>query len=344
MQTWPKIKTLVSIFFNVITNSLLAKQAVIFFITACSLKAYPQQVQSDEEYYSILDEYSHLGIGFTNRHNSFTVLFKDYKEANTRYVSNSKRVLGIGFHLFNVGLAFSMPLSTKEGAFNNIDFRSNILERRWGLDIAFQKYLGYESEVVRDDVFFSNTMINGYYIFNFRKYSLPATSKFLEIQNKNAGSFLGHVVFSRTRVQADSSLFSSMPLVPNDTLRRLRGFRFVYAGLLPGYGYTFSKNLFFANLALSVGPVHVWKKYDFERFDEKDFSFDWATLWRTTVGYSSKRLFYGISAYLSHLKVDYKEVGVNASSWQVKLFVGLRFQEKGVFRKSISDVYQAKKL
>ena len=330
-----------NIFFNVNTNSLLAIRAVIFMVTACYFNAYSQQVDSDTEYFSQLDDYSHVAFNLTNRHNSFLLKPGNNKDDFSKYVSSSNRVFGIGFHLFNIGFGLSMPLGKETGNIKNVDFRSNITDRRWGLDFILQKYKGYKSTVPREDVSYSNLTINGYYIVNFRKYSLPATANFLEIQNRNAGSLLGHVVFSRARIGADSSLFTTNTSM-SDTISQLNGSRFFYAGVLPGYGYTFVKNSFFTNVSLSFGPVHVWEKYSFASLTTTDFSFEWLTIVQAVLGYNSKRFFYGISTQLSRLEVDYQALSINTSSWQIKMFLGIRFQEKGLFRRSISDIYKRK--
>ena len=332
-----------NIYFNFNKFSLFAIRAVIYIFAACFFKAYSQEVNSSMEYYSALDEYSHVALGYTNRHNTFSLRHMADKSTKARYVSNSKQVVGLGFHLFDVGFGLAIPIAKGDGVLRNFDFRANAVHRRWGLDFTLQKYRGYTAKELRQDVSMANVSLNGYYIFNFRKYSMPATVNFLEIQNRSAGSFLGHVLLARTRQKADSALLERPVTISPDTLGTLRGFRFTYAGILPGYGYTFSKNMFFVNMSLSVGPVHVWERYDMGGFGDKDFSFEWATVGRASVGYSSSKLFYGVSAYLSRLEVDYENMAFLNSSWQIKLFFGIRFLEKGFFRKSLSDLYTLKR-
>ena len=325
-----------STFFNVDKFSLLATQAAVFFIAACCFEV-KAQINSDTEYYTSLNDYSHFSSHFTNRYNSFALKVKGDKSLNTKYVSNSKRIVGIGAHLFNMGLGIAFPVAKGDGVRKNFDFRANVAHRRWGLDFLLQKYRGFTGDVNREDITLGNIMLDGYYVFNHRRYSLPASINFLEKQNRSAGSFLGHVVFSRGRQRADSALFENDPALPFDTVRALQGTRYLYSGVLPGYGFTITRNSFFVNLALSLGPVHVWKKYDHGQFVRKDISFEWATVGRTTIGINNEKWFCGAGASLSRLEFDFEQISVLTSSWQIKLFAGVRFLEKGLFRKSISD-------
>ncbi len=100
---------------------------------------------------------------------------------------NNSASLGLGVYLFDLGLEIVFPLPLKEEKENTFgktratDLQLNIISRRWGADIVYQRYKGFYLSnpdipvpsgapyPQRPDIVTENLGINGFYVFNPRR-------------------------------------------------------------------------------------------------------------------------------------------------------------------------------
>ena len=272
------------------------------------------------------------------------------------YSATTNAYLGLGVYLFDIGLelSFRLPNETQDpatyGETDVFDFQTNLYGRKWGCDLAYQRYSGFFLErpgdhitgwqrgdplPQRPDLSMSNSQLNIFYIFNHNRFSYRSAFNQADMQTKSAGSFLLGVSASTFSFSADSTL---IPLESRDGFTEdaiVRAARFTVLGLLPGYAYNFIYKQFYLNLSLSVGPAHLWTRYTNEDRERNNIGIEPILNLRSALGYNSDSFFGGISIVNHAVSNQIDNLDINGTSGNVKFFIGYRFQEKGFLTKSI---------
>lgn len=272
------------------------------------------------------------------------------------YSSTTNSYLGLGVYLFNIGLelSFRLPNDRQDpgtyGETDVFDFQTNLYSKKWGADLTYQRYRGFYLEdpkahvsswnngdpfPQRRDLAISNSQLNVFYIFNHEKFSYRSAFNLADMQLRNAGSFLLGLSTSTFSFSADSTL---IPLESRNRFTEdaiLSGARFTVLGLLPGYAYNFVYKQFYLNLSLSVGPAHMWIRYTTQDRERNDIAIQPIVNIRSALGYNSPTFFGGLSVVSHAVSHEIDNLDINGSSGNVKLFIGYRFQEKGVLTKSL---------
>ena len=272
---------------------------------------------------------------------------KNNPESLTEYAPNTRTYLGLGVYLFDIGLEFSFGLPESEeqiqefGETDIFDFQSNIYAKRWGGDLAYQRYKGFFVQNTngrrRPDLSLFNIHANLFYVFNHKKFSYRAVYNLSEYQKKSAGSFILSTYFSRFLVKGDSAILSpnQRASVEGDFVRG----SFTTLAVMPGYAHTFIWKNFYANLAVSAGPGHQWISYDpVGDVSASLSSFNLLVNFRSALGYNGERFFGGLSFFSQTLDAVIEEVEISSFSGNVKLFFGLRFKEKGILKKRLINL------
>ncbi|MEQ8926265.1 MAG: DUF4421 family protein [Fulvivirga sp.] len=275
-----------------------------------------------------------------------------------RYSPSSNNFMGIGLYAFdlNIELSFKLPQDENQtpteifGKTDSFDFQTNIYAKKWGADVAFQRYNGMYMEdpqnhfddwqggdpyPIRDDLSLRYLQFNGFYIFNHKQFSFRSPYTQADRQLKSEGSFLLSFFVSNFRFSADSTLIppsarAAYPL--NNDLRRMR---VTTLALMPGYTYTLTKSNFYINGALSIGPGHLWTAYNRGDFSEENIGFRPVVNFRGGFGYNGSQFFAGASGFFQLVSAKLDNTNIASASGNIKLFVGIRIEEKGFMKKSI---------
>ena len=243
--------------------------------------------------------------------------------------------------------------SERYGESDVSDLYFNSFSRKWMADFTRQRYSGFyferswqpltalENRAQRSDVEIQNSALNFTYIFNNKKFSIRAPFQFNEHQKRSSGSFLFGFNVSKFQVSGDSAI-----TWPNDKLMFSEGSDFRYLdivslGLLPGYSYNLILRNYFLNLTALVGPSHYWVKYGtVENVRHYDIDFNLAASFRAALGYNGEHFFAGISFSTNTNQSRLLETLFSSSIQTFRLVGGMRFKEKGIFKKRISDLYK----
>ncbi|QSE97439.1 DUF4421 family protein [Fulvivirga lutea] len=275
-----------------------------------------------------------------------------------RYSPSSNNFMGFGIYAFdlNIELSFKLPQDEEKvpadifGKTESFDFQTNIYAKKWGADVAFQRYNGMYMEdpqnhfsdwqsgdpyPIRDDLSLRYFQFNGFYIFNHKKFSFRSPYTQADRQLKNQGSFLLSFFVSNFRFSADSTLIppsaqAAFPL--NDDLKRMR---VTTLALMPGYTYTLTQNNFYINGALSLGPGHLWTAYNRGDFSEENIGFRPVFNFRGGFGYNGPQFFAGASGFFQVVSAKLDNANIASASGNIKFFVGFRIKEKGIMKKSL---------
>ncbi len=281
------------------------------------------------------------------------------KSANKiTYNPSSSNYFGFGLYVFQIGVELSFKLHQNEankpiekfGETKSFDFQSNIYTKRWGADIAYQRYRGlyldkpgrhYSSYQAGDnypqrpDLTLRNFQLNTFYIFNHKKFSYRSAYNQADRQLKSSGSPILGIFFSNYKYDADSTLIpqSAQGAYPGNENNRFG--RISTVALFPGYTHTFIYRKFYFNASLSIGPAHLWTKYNVDDFEKEDITIRPIYNIRMATGFNGDWFFAGITLVNQVVSAKIDNLEVNGSSGNIKFFVGVRFQEVGLLKERL---------
>ena len=269
---------------------------------------------------------------------------------------NNSYSAGIRFNIFGIGIegSLAIPLATRNTVrFGNTDvseFSFNSISNQWLADFFWQRYTGFYFErswatlKIKDihpqapGLGVMNSGFSYTYIFNHRKFSIRSPYQFTEHQNKSDGSLLLGFVFSRFKIFGDTTI-----ILPSDQIYfgegvNSTGLDVVNMSLMPGYSYNFIHKNYFLNLTLLTGLAHYWINYDpLNGRKRYDIDLNLAASFRAALGFNGEKYFAGLSFQTQKHQAYYKETRITQSAGSFRLVAGIRFRERGIFTKRLSD-------
>jgi len=287
---------------------------------------------------------------------------KDLNDRHKRvtYKSNKPNALGLGMYVFELGVefTFAIPLAQKRkeiyGESKVSDLQLNILNKKWGLDLYYQKYKGFYIDdpdikippntpfPQRPDIETRNIGLTGNYVFNNKKFSFRSTYNFIERQLLSAGSFLVFSSINGFKARGDSAILGDAYRNDFGTDAKIREIKSTTFSIAPGYTYSLIHNGFFINGTLAVGPAHNWLSYESEDGSRKDdIEFTAFVVARVGIGYNGDHFFGGLSYVRQGSRAKFETVQLTSSTGTLKILVGYRFREVGLLHRRVSEIPNA---
>lgn len=270
---------------------------------------------------------------------------------------NNNYSAGIGFFIFdvNIELTGGIPLSersyTRFGITETRDLQMNVITNKLGVELYSQRYEGFyvvnpSANVIapqpfpqRSDLESRNVGYSMVYVFNPKRYSLPATYTFAERQLKSQGTFLLQTSLSSWILRTDTALVSSAIRDAFGTGASLTQGAFTSLDLGPGYAHNLIFKGFFLNLTLFMAPSHTWMKYEeSNRLERYDIQINFSSGVRAAVGYNSDKFYAGLSLTNQAKVISFTETELINNRRAIKFVLGFRFEEKGILQKSAIDL------
>ncbi|MCX6249871.1 MAG: DUF4421 family protein [Bacteroidetes bacterium] len=266
------------------------------------------------------------------------------------YRPNANVRIGIaGFwKWFGLGLSIDNPFyNTDRGAYGkttSLDLRINVYGRFIAGELFFQKYKGFyissperkdETHYIIPSMQTLSLGLSGYWVYNFRRFSIRAAFIQNERQKKSAGSFVVRPAFLYYQISSDNGIIPAAIIdayhIPLENL--ITSGKFYSVGLSPGYVYTlvFLKNLYLT-AAVFPGVAAQFSSFSHIGIVHSDFGFNFQLSGRFAFGYNSDKWFLGGSVQTGFNEVPDKLSNALFSYdvTQFRLWGGLRFD---VFRK-----------
>lgn len=270
--------------------------------------------------------------------------------AAAEFKPNTPNGLGLGLYLFDLGLEFVFPMPQepeKENQFGKTratDLQLNILSRRWGGDVVYQRYKGYYFSnpnppiqpgypyPQRPDIVTENLGIDGVYAFNSRRFSLRSSFTFADRQLRSSGGFLIAGSYNSYEIDGDSAIAN--PFKPTQSFTELDYRTYAVA---PGYAHNFViQKKFFVSLLLAVGPaVQDFRFTDINGERHADTRVNSYIDFRAAIGYSTDRFFTGVTVSSQSRNVVFEDIRFSSVTTTGRILFGWRFQEKGFLTKSV---------
>lgn len=276
-----------------------------------------------------------------------------------QYNSNKPYSLGVGMYLFELGfeIAFAVPLDEQSkriyGESKSRDVQLNILGKKWGADLFYQRYSGFyvddpESPVPagtpylqRPDIVTRNTGLTVNRIFNDNRFSFRSAYNFAERQLTSAGSLIVFATFDTQMTRGDSAIIGRQFADEFAESALINQIRSSNLGVAPGYSYSLIFKGFFINGTLAIGPGHNWMKYQLEDGTEVSrLRFSAVVAARISLGYNGDTFFGGLTFMNQGRNSKFGDVQFSNTQSAFKILFGFRFRESGVLKKRVWDLLQ----
>lgn len=331
---------------------MLRVLCILFIVGTTSLAVAQPKVDSLRAFY--IQEYPHhffVWPVIKQRQLSFQAVDKDEKKERVDFIPNNEFTMGLGFYIFELGfeLTFAVPLNEKSkelyGESSARDLQLNILTKKGGADIYYQKYSGFYINdhrinipsgtpyPQRPDLTTKNFGMSGVYVFNNQKFSLRSSYTFAERQLRSKGSFLVYGTLNSFSMSADSAVLQDPVQQDLGQGSNFRTLEFTTISIAPGYSYNLVWKKFFLNATLTIGPAHHWIKYAEEGgLERNDISINSTSSLRFALGFNADRFFGGLGFTTQARVVTFEDVRVTNSSNLFKILAGYRFKEFGILK------------
>ena len=254
------------------------------------------------------------GIGYN------AMLYSDFK--TTLNVS-------IGFRGLSIGVSVN-PLSWT-GKYHDYEFNLNSYGNRWGIDIVYHNQQSAEGWIKFNDqeqirkldagTLLSKTLnADAYFVFNNKRFSIPAAFSQSYIQKRSAGSWLLGVSLMNQWVESTidtqkihSNKYSSLSI-----------------GVGAGYGYNFAMRKNWLLHLSAVPSVVIWSKtetWNGREWNKVSSHFpDVIMAGRAALVKNYRQNFMGISLIANFSAIgEASSMQVSTTKWRLRIFYGWRF-------------------
>lgn len=255
--------------------------------------------------------------------------------------ADPKITIGIMANYRGISAAFSLSPSKILSDISDMMSAINYYSNTFGIDVTFEKVNSFRGRTPLEShthklssaTNMRQFALTGYYVFNGKKFSLPAVFNSTWVQKRSAGSFLVQAAFNTGRVKIGNDLDTdeTVASIPE----RIDMNSLAIGG---GYGY----NLVAGKHWLLHGTVQpslmVWQNYKLHTTDRKgneevnkmDTShINFFIVGRLGAIYSWDRYFIGLTSVIQHSKSGKdSDFALRDTQWQVRAFFGWRVHTK----------------
>ncbi|MBL7849259.1 MAG: DUF4421 domain-containing protein [Cyclobacteriaceae bacterium] len=277
---------------------------------------------------------------------------------NVEFKPNNAYGLGLGVYLFDLGLEFVFPMPVAQdrtnvfGSTRSTDLQLNILSRRWGGDVVYQRYKGFYLSnpdpplpsgtpyPQRPDIVSENLGINGVYVFNARKFSLRSSFTFADRQLKSSGGFLLSGSFNLFEIDGDSAILNPAYSALLGQQSSFTSLDYRTYAVAPGYSHNFiiRKN-FFVSLLFALGPaVQDFRYTDDNGVHHKNTRVNSFLDARMAIGYSNDKFFTGITVSSQSRNLVIDDIRFSSITTTGRILFGWRFSEWGFLKRSVWEL------
>ena len=258
---------------------------------------------------------------------------------------NIRTTMGIGFNYRRISYSFSVPIrpaaasEEKYGRSKYSDMQINYYGGKWCGDLYYQRYQGYyinnpryvfngwdeKQYPLRQDVSAFHAGVNGYIVFNHRRFSLKAAFNQTQKQLRSAGSPLFMASVSVLRLHNDSSLIPVRTTLPVADKYTFENGRFYTLSVLPGYAYHYVRGNFFISSTALIGGGMQLQHYQLNGREKEQLRSEVKAVLRMVVGYSTRHLFTGVHGILDMQTAPVHNIRLISVITNARWTVGYRF-------------------
>ncbi|NII24382.1 DUF4421 domain-containing protein [Pseudoflavitalea sp. X16] len=340
-------------------------EQVAFIVFVCfffSLKGFAQTDSSnkfDRDYYESYTDLITSRLYFSQKYTSLRIRGSE-RVRDLQYRPNTTLNFGVGatYGWFTLNLAYGFDFLNRadetKGKTRYLDLQSHIYTRKMSIDLFGQFYKGFygypkkmapqqeDQWYLRPDIRMRHFGAAGYYIYNWKKFSLRSAMLQNEWQKRSAGTLLIGGEFYYGQTKGDSAL---VPSAVADNYKQAGVTRIRYFDIGPGVGYAYTAVLeqhFFATGSLTMSLPLSFQKQWRDGIKESRLSVSPDLLTRIGIGYNSDRSTFSIMWVNSTVQTKGKQGEYAIQTGNVRLNAAYRFEPGPKLKRTIKifDVAQ----
>ena len=249
------------------------------------------------------------------------------RQFDSEMTADYKSTISVGISYLGLSLNLSINPAKMFGKYRDYELGFRSYGKRFGFDLAYHdahNFKGWqELDGVRQDFTTSEEMfhlrtlnVNGYYVFNHRRFSYPAAFSYSYIQRRSAGSFL----LAASGQGQHGEVNGEIPIK----------FKMTNIGIGAGYGYNYVPArgwllhlsalptfIVYTNTSLSMGDTDIPLHYHFPEVI--------ITARGSIVKQIGGNMFAALSMVYNFTNIgDSKTLTVQNEKWQTRLIFGIR--------------------
>ncbi len=249
------------------------------------------------------------------------------RQFDSEMTADYKSTISVGVSYLGLSLNLSINPAKMFGKYRDYELGFRSYGKRFGFDLAYHdahNFKGWqELDGVRQDFTTSEEMfhlrtlnVNGYYVFNHRRFSYPAAFSYSYIQRRSAGSFL----LAASGQGQHGEVNGEIPIK----------FKMTNIGIGAGYGYNYVPArgwllhlsalptfIVYTNTSLSMGDTDIPLHYHFPEVI--------ITARGSIVKQIGGNMFAALSMVYNFTNIgDSKTLTVQNEKWQTRLIFGIR--------------------
>ena len=333
-----------------------------FFCLSFFTKGFAQTDTSqkfDRDYYESYTGLITARVFFSQKYTSLRIRGSE-RVRDLQYRPNTTLNFGVGatYGWFTLNLAYGFDfLNSADGAKGKtryLDLQSHVYTRKMSIDVFGQFYKGFyaypkrivpqdaDQWYVRPDIRVRHFGAAGYYIFNWKKFSLRSAMLQNEWQKRSAGSLLVGGEFYAGQNRGDSAL---VPGALASEYSEAGVTKMRYFDIGPGIGYAYTAVLeehFYALGGLTFSfPISFQKQWR-DGIQESKLSISPDVLTRFGIGYNSDRMNISMMWVNSSVQTKGKTGEYAIRTGNVRLNAAFRFEPGPKLKRKIKifDVAQ----
>ena len=274
--------------------------------------------------------------------------FADMAGNKGNYYLNAdpKITLGIMANYRGISASFSLSPSKILSDISDMMSAINYYNNTFGIDFTFEKVNAFRGRTnlqskthkLSSATNMRQLAITGYYVFNGKRFSLPAVFNSTWVQKRSAGSFLVQAAFNTGRVKIGDDLETNVDVLSIPNRIDMNSF-----AIGAGYGYNLVAGKHWLLHGTAQPSLMVWQNYKLHTTEtntetgekaEEVNKMDTGRLNFFIVGrlgaiYSWERYFIGLTSVIQHSKSGKdSDFALRDTQWQVRAFFGWRVHTK----------------
>lgn len=264
----------------------------------------------------------------------------DGNKGNYYLNADPKVTLGIMANYRGISASISFSPSKILSDFSDMVSAINYYSNTFGFDLTFEKVESFHGNTSLEkhshrlwDTNMRLFSATGYYVFNGKRFSLPAVFNSTWVQKRSAGSFLVQASFNTGRIKIGDNLDPNHSFV--SSLNRIDMNSF---SLGAGYGYNLVAGKNWLIHATAQPSIMVWQNYklhttnsngqeEVNKMDKDHINF--FVVGRLGAIYSWNKYFLGVTSVIQHSKSGKdSDFSLRDTQWQARAFFGWRIHTK----------------
>lgn len=265
----------------------------------------------------------------------------DGTKGNYYLTADPKITLGIMANYRGISASLSLSPSKILSDISDMMSAINYYSNTFGIDLTFEKVNSFRgrsnllshSHKLCDATNMRQFALTGYYVFNGKKFSLPAVFNSTWVQKRSAGSFLVQAAFNTGRVKIGPDLDTDETVTSIPERIDMNSF-----AIGAGYGYNLVAGKHWLIHATAQPSIMVWQNYKLHTTDRKGKEevnkmdtdrINFFLVGRLGAIYSWNRYFIGLTSVIQHSKSGKdSDFALRDTQWQARAFFGWRVQTK----------------